>query len=197
MPAIKWPVLGKTISNKGGSSEKRTDQILPATPPPIRPIIGRLYAKEDVPSLQGPLFFSPPSSQRSEDDTTKVPVEAASGQEGRAWSGIELPFMLWPTKDDRPAHLSLRGECMQGVSRTNNTNIPIFSSRIKTDHFSNEPNSERHLTHPGQPLGKANPEPQAGPKEVNYSLAMSTPKHFNHTSTKLEDIRGAPSGNPQ
>ena len=69
--------------------------------------------------------------------------------------------MLWPPKDSQPAQLSLRAECLQDVSEVNNTDIPILSSKIKTGHFSNEPNSERYPTHPEQLLGETKPELQS------------------------------------
>ena len=49
--AIKWPVLDKTILNNGVSSERMTDQMSSAALQPVMPSIGRLYAREDIPSL--------------------------------------------------------------------------------------------------------------------------------------------------
>jgi hypothetical protein len=189
VPAIKWPVLDKTILNNGVSSERMTDQMSSAALQPAMPSIGRLYARKDIPSLQGSHFFSPPSNHRSGDCTAKFPVEATSGQEDKAWSGVELPFMLWPTKDDRSAHISLRDESVRGTGRTSNTKKNILPSRARMDQFSSGPSIERHLTHPMQLPGMASLETQAEKKGVNYSLAMSTPKRQSTLTTFLQNLK--------
>ena len=86
--------------------------------------------------------------------------------------------MFLHPKDIQPAQIFLRAECLQDVSKVSNTDISIFSSKIKTSHLSNEPNDERY--------SKVKPELQAGLKKVNCGFVISRPRHQNTLTQLLE-----------